>query len=303
MLCGGREQQQVSDLGLWTLDSDGMPLSDEAYAGARGSPPSLSDSDSTASTVDASSKMNGRERERMRTLEAMVIAHQDEIRELRGLVQERDGAVQKLQSRNGALTARLEEREQHIARVEGKMERLHSRLREADAYGPPAWIVKEAVKGGYGLEAMGLMDRSPTAPQGQAGTAGGSKWHDDDMWGGQPASLVPGYDDFIDRLTSPSAAPLLNMVESFSKALLQKKPRGSDAQMVVNFFGAMEHPFRSHALWSGADEQVPAPRTPPRQETKPQTRPVKKLKPRPQNLNMPGATVDRVLITSPKPLP
>jgi len=226
----------VSDLGLWTLDSDGMPLPDDGYALARGSPPSLSDSDSAASTVDATSKMNSRERERMRTLEAMVIAHQDEIRELRALLQERDSVVQKLQSRNGALMGKLEEKEQHVAQAESKLERLQSRLREADAYGPPAWIVKEAVKGGYGLEAMGLVENAPPASPGQ-GTPGGSRWYEDDMWGGEGTCLVPAYDDFCQRLSSPSAGPLLQMVESFKKALLQKKPKGSDAQMVTNFLG------------------------------------------------------------------
>lgn len=80
---------------------------------------------------------------------------------------ERDAALGKLQHRNSVLTAKLEEKDLQIVTMEGKMTKLNRRLREADAYGPPAWIVKDAVRDGYGLEAMGLVHNNSNA----------SMWH------------------------------------------------------------------------------------------------------------------------------
>jgi hypothetical protein len=69
----------------------------------------------------------------------------------------------RLLQRNGVLGARLEDKEHDIATLEGRLAKLKRRLKEADSFAPRAWAVKEAVQGGYALEAAGLVPNSAGA--------------------------------------------------------------------------------------------------------------------------------------------
>ena len=106
--------------------------------------------------------------------------------------------------RNNTLTAKLEERDQQISILESKLSKLQKRLRETDAYGPPAWIVKDAVRGGYGLEAMGLIQNN----------SNNSMWHE--------VSLRVCECAFGSKIIA--LPPFLRVPVSHAKSILQRIP-------------------------------------------------------------------------------
>ena len=131
-----------------------------AVAGAS----ALSRDDSSSSSSNASASMNERQgayrnstgsaaggdagsaKWRIKALEARVAAQQDEIRELKAQLAEREQSLTRLQQRNGVLGARLEDKENDIATLEGRLAKLKRRLKDADSFAPRAWAVKEAVQ-------------------------------------------------------------------------------------------------------------------------------------------------------------
>ena len=125
---------------------------------------------------------------RIKALEARVAAQQDEIRELKAQLAEREQALTRLQQRNGVLGARLEDKEHDIATLEGRLAKLKRRLKESDSFAPRAWAVKEAVQGGYALEAAGLVPSTAAADSSRP-NGGATNWlHGDDC----DAAMVPG---------------------------------------------------------------------------------------------------------------
>jgi uncharacterized coiled-coil protein SlyX len=220
----------VSEKGLWQFD-DGdsdAPLGEHSAAtssGRRGMRDDLAvDSRNSrgSGAMDYSENRNspaggggvggdgGSAKWRIKALEARVAAQQDEIRELKAQLAEREHALTKLQQRNSVLGARLEDKDQDIATLEGRLTKLKRRLKEADSFAPRAWAVKEAVKGGYGLEAAGLVGGGVSA--GKGSKVGANNWlHDEEC----STDMVPGYQEFVGLLFEPPAAPLLGMVESF----------------------------------------------------------------------------------------
>lgn len=243
----------ISDKGLWQFDSEGEPIPGDAGAASvkRDSSTGASMSEREGAYRNSTGADGGSAKWRIKALEARVAAQQDEIRELKAQLAEREQALTRLQQRNGVLGARLEDKEHDIATLEGRLAKLKRRLKESDSFAPRAWAVKEAVQGGYALEAAGLVPSTAAADSSRP-NGGATNWlHGDDC----DAAMVPGYQDFVRLLFEPSAAPLLGMVESFLQALLNKNPKMSDYAMVHNFLGAMENPFRSHKLWRESDEQ------------------------------------------------
>eukprot|EP00287_Rhodomonas_sp_CCMP768_P003025 CAMPEP_0196738342 /NCGR_PEP_ID=MMETSP1091-20130531/15759_1 /TAXON_ID=302021 /ORGANISM="Rhodomonas sp., Strain CCMP768" /LENGTH=534 /DNA_ID=CAMNT_0042082305 /DNA_START=186 /DNA_END=1787 /DNA_ORIENTATION=+ len=219
-----------SDRGLWSFEDD--------EGSSLGVAASSSDHSSSGGRVDGSGE--SAVRGRVRSLEAKVSAQQQEIAGLQGQLSQREAAVSRLELRNAALTASLEEKEHQIQTMESRIARLKQRLKEANSYSPKPKSVADAVRGGYALEALGLTPAPPS-----------SGWHLD---GEEDSPLVPGLDEFKERLRDETAAPLLGMVESFVTAFVHKKPKLGDYAMVHHFLGAMENPFRSHRLWREADD-------------------------------------------------
>ena len=134
---------------------------------------------------------------RIKALEARVAAQQDEIRELKAQLAEREQSLTRLQQRNGVLGARLEEKEQDISTLEGRLAKLKRRLKDADSFAPRAWAVKEAVEGGYALEAAGLIP--------QAAGAGGTTMHGANNWlhsSDSDAPMVPALEEFVRQVLS-----------------------------------------------------------------------------------------------------
>mmetsp|Transcript_22578 Transcript_22578/g.55671 ORF Transcript_22578/g.55671 Transcript_22578/m.55671 type:complete len:514 (+) Transcript_22578:83-1624(+) len=217
-----------ADGGLWAVDDD----MSEASSSRRGSTQNAADSESSAA---------GPTRYKIRTLEAKVAAQDDENRELRAMLSERDATVAKLQQRNGTLSAKLEEREQQMQALEARIARLHKRLHQSDAYAPPGWMSSSSVRDQHSLEALAHLQ----------GATGATAWHEDDLG---HVGLVPGFDEFEDRLKQKEAEPLVGMIESFVQALQLKCPKLSDHSMVHNFLGAMENPFRTNKLWKDCEE-------------------------------------------------
>uniref|UniRef100_A0A7S0HH57 VPS9 domain-containing protein n=1 Tax=Hanusia phi TaxID=3032 RepID=A0A7S0HH57_9CRYP len=226
-----RDGSPLSEKGLWSFDSDGEPLNEDQK----------SEGAAISYSSDAVGMGEGEAKYRIKGLEAKVAAQQDEIRELRALLTERDTAVSKLQQRNGFLAATLEEKETEISALESRLNKLKRRLTESDSFAPRAWVVKEAVKGGYGLEAAGLIS-SPASLN--------ENWSES-----EDIVMIPAHEEFLAKIKDKSAAPLLGMVESFIKAFINKNPKMTDFGMVQNFLGAMENPFKTHKLWKGADDE------------------------------------------------
>lgn len=246
--------------GLWTLeheehDSDEPPPT--PAVAMDGSEDRASHGRYSLGADGASGAEGGSAKWRIKALEARVAAQQDEIRELKAQLQERDQALGRLQQRNGVLAARLDDKDEDIAALEAKLAKLKRRLKDADSFAPRAWAVREAVQGGYGLEAAGLLANAAGAtgdisatPRMSAHAVANNWLHGDEC----DAAMVPGLEDFVRTIQDPSAAPLLSMVESFLQALLNKNPKMTDFAMLHTFLGAMENPFRSHKLWRDADE-------------------------------------------------
>ena len=165
----------VSDKGLWQFDSDGDALPGDnapsSSASRRGSALRVDDAAVDSSSSSSSGAMDyaeyrnspagggaggggdaGSAKWRIKALEARVAAQQDEIRELKAQLAEREHSLTKLQQRNSVLGARLEDKDQDIATLEGRLAKLKRRLKDADSFAPRAWAVKEAVQAGYALE-------------------------------------------------------------------------------------------------------------------------------------------------------
>ena len=194
----------ISDKGLWTFDSDGEPIPrDTTGAASRGdlrgessnysgSKMNQSDGAYRRGVGDADS---GSAKWRIKALEARVAAQQDEIRELKAQLAEREQSLTRLQHRNGVLGARLEEKEQDISTLEGRLAKLKRRLKDADSFAPRAWAVKEAVEGGYALEAAGLIPQAT----GAGGMHGANNWlHSSDS----DAPMVPALEEFVRQVLS-----------------------------------------------------------------------------------------------------
>jgi hypothetical protein len=152
------------------------------------------------------------------------------------------------------------------SQMQAQIDQLEKRVRLVDAFAPPAWITGMQLAS-FGCfitlltldVAAGARSDRDRERGGEAallqGASGKNNWHqDEDLIQGE---LVPGYSEFEERLCSPGAAPLVEMINSFRSAFLLKSPKISDFGMVHNFLGAMENPFRNHRAWKGAsDEQL-----------------------------------------------
>lgn len=234
------EQPGPSGFDLWNLDAEGKAVQPpEEDRAARGGEWDVGSTDW---------EQSGGTKYRIMSLEAKIQAQTLEIQELQAQLAQHESTLSKQQQRNGAITARLEDRDLQIHSLESKVQRLQRRLTSLDAFAPPDWAPRVA-RDGSGLSALGERENASLLQ----GASGHNNWHQEDGSGGE--ELVPGYNEFVAKLHDASAQPLLGMIQSFVSAFLLKSPKISDHSMVHNFLGAMENPLRSHALWRSVGDE------------------------------------------------